>query len=173
MSFSIKTIIRAFLAPDHQLRCPRAVWNYALDELHLRSAGHHEAGAFFLGEEEEGVRVVKAVVFYDDLDSNAYDTGVCVLHGDAFARLWAICRERRLSVVADVHLHGGSAGQSESDRTNPMVARSGHIAMIVPNFARRPVRVKSLGIWRYQGSHRWTDFSGAAADRFFYAGFWS
>jgi len=128
---------------------------------------------FLLGEEEDGVRVVKEVVFYDDLDRHAYVTGVCVLHADEFAKLWAICREKKLSVVADVHLHGGGAGQSESDRTNPMVARSGHIAIIVPNLARMPVHMKCLGIYRYEGSHRWADFSGTRAPRFFYAGFWS
>jgi len=44
MNFSIKPIIRALLAPDHKLRCPRATWLYTLGELHLRSEDRHEAG---------------------------------------------------------------------------------------------------------------------------------
>lgn len=36
-----------------------------------------------------------------------------------------------MMVVADVHTHPGRAFQSESDRTNPMVARAGHIGSMM------------------------------------------
>ena len=96
-----------------------------------------------LGSDANGRREVPAAIYYDELDPEAYSTGVCVLHGDAFAKLWAECRKRKLTVVADVHTHGGAAYQSGSDKTNPMVARAGHIAIIVPDFAAWPIRARN------------------------------
>lgn len=173
MSFSIRTTIRALAARNHRISCPRAKWQAVLCELDRRGEGIHEAGAFLLGEERRGRLEVRSAIFYDELDPRAYATGVCVLHADAFAKLWAVCRDRRLTVVADVHTHPGRAWQSITDRANPMVARSGHLAIIVPNFARQPVSHTELGIYEYCGAHRWTDHGGNAAGEFFYVGFWS
>jgi hypothetical protein len=51
-----------------------------------------------------------------------------------------------------------------------MVATPGHIALIVPTFARQVVSPSSLGIYEYLGEHRWRDRSGPEARRFFYIG---
>ena len=173
MTFSIKTTIRALAAPEHGISCPRALWNRVLAELDIRGARRHEAGAFFLGMQRGRRREVTDVIYYDDLDPQAYSTGVCVLHAPAFAALWAICRERKLTVVGDVHTHPGRASQSKSDRTNPMVARAGHVAIIVPKYAVAPVDCGQLGIFEYQGSHSWIDRSPRAGGHFLYTGFWS
>jgi len=175
MTFSIKAIIRAFVARDHRLRCPEKLWQRVLSELGRRGEGHHEAGAFLLGKDGNTQREVQDVIFYDDLDSDAYATGVCVLHGDAFAKLWARCRTSRLTVVADVHTHPGPgpARQSPSDKANPMVAREGHVAIIVPEFARRPVPADLLGLYEYRGQHEWIDRSPRKMPGYFYTGRWS
>jgi hypothetical protein len=173
MIFSLKTTIRAFAAPEHRISCPRRLWNAILRELDRRGERRHEAGVFLLGVEKVRRLEVRDVAFYDDLDPDAYKTGVCVLHGDAFAKLWAVCRERGLTVVADVHTHGAAAVQSHSDRTHPMVARAGHIAIIVPNMARRPIQHAALGIYEYCGQHEWTNRSGKNAKTYFYVGLWS
>ena len=60
-----------------------------------------------------------------------------------------------MSVVADVHVHPGGVGQSASDRNYPMISRAGHIAFILPDFARPPVRHGVVGIYRYLGDKRW------------------
>lgn len=172
MTFLIRRIIRALAAPRHRLICPQRLWRWTLSELDRRGRRRHEAGAFLLGREIDGCGEISEVVFYDDLDPEAYRTGVCILHGDSFAKLWACCRERRLKVIADVHTHGGVAQQSEADRTNPMVARAGHIAIIVPKFAIAPTWYRSLGIYEYRGDHTWTDHSQKWG-RFFYYGIWS
>jgi hypothetical protein len=76
-------------------------------------------------------------------------------------------------VVADVHTHGACrARQSPLDRDNPMVAQPGHIALIVPDFARRTVAPAEVAIYEYLGAHRWRDHSGRGAARFFYVGMW-
>ena len=171
MISSIRAILRALLAPEHRVSCSKTLWAELLRELCRRGRWQHESGAFLLGLKGDGRREVKAVVYYDDLDPQAYDSGVCVLHGDSFAKLWKICRERNLSVVADVHTHPGVARQSHSDQTNPMVANVGHVAIIVPNFARAPVIEATLGIYEYCGDYAWKNFSGLSRRRYLYVGF--
>ena len=172
MISSIKATIRAWWAPKHRLSCMRSLWRAIVAELERRGERRHEAGCFLLGLERNGRRVVTSAVYYDELDPKAYATGVCVLHGDAFAKLWALCRERNLTVVADVHTHPGSAFQSESDRTNPMVASAGHIAIIVPAFAAWPIEDGGLGVFEYRGRHQWIDRSRLRPRAFFYTGLW-
>lgn len=173
MNFFIKAIIRAFVAPKHRLICPSRKWRQILAELERRGEHRHESGAFLLGVETEGRREVLDAIYYDELDPDAYSSGVCVLHGDAFAKLWALCRQKNLTVVADVHTHPVEAFQSSSDRENPMVAQAGHIAIIVPDFARRPVHPRQLRIYEYCGQHEWKDRSPARAPGYLYTGMWS
>jgi len=173
MSFSIKAIIRALVAPEHRIACNAQLWRQIVGELERRGSRRHEAGAFLLGREVNGRREVTETIYYDDLDANAYASGVCILHGDAFAKLWAECRKRQLTVVGDIHTHGGAAHQSNSDRTNPMVARTGHVAIIVPDFAAWPIAAERLGIYEYRGQHEWTDRTHPKTRRFLYTGFWS
>jgi proteasome lid subunit RPN8/RPN11 len=170
MSFSILTTIRALLAPDHHISCRTRFWRRILRELELRGEGRHESGAFLLGEKTGGRLRVRDVVFYDELDPNAYSTGVCVLHGEAFAKLWTICRERQLTVVGDVHTHPGAARQSEYDRTNPMVARAGHVAVIVSRYAQAPIVHAQLGLYEYCGGHTWHQQNTKLRGNYFYTG---
>lgn len=173
MTFSIRQTIRALTAPEHRISCPRRLWRHVLEELDRRGERLHEAGVFLLGVERSSRLEVKDAVFYDELDPAAYDTGACVLYGDAFAKLWTLCRERGLAVIADAHTHGGAAIQSYEDRTNPMIARAGHVGIIVPNLAKPPVKHTALGVYQYRGDHEWTNRTGRDAKRFFYIGLWS
>lgn len=173
MTFSIKAIIRAWLAPKHRVTCRAGFWRQIVAELERRGNHKHEAGVFLLGIECNGRLQVTDTVYYDELDPRAYSTGVCVLHGEAFAKLWALCRERKLTVVADVHTHPGAAFQSVTDKCNPMIARAGHIAIIVPDFAIWPISKTRLGIYEYRGQHEWFDRGPDKTRHFFYTGFWS
>jgi proteasome lid subunit RPN8/RPN11 len=148
---------------DTRLFVPGKAWLEGLSELHRRGRDTHESGAFLLGAAAS--RSVTMWVYYDDLDPAAYSSGVCVLYGEAFERLWSICRSAGLKVLADVHTHPGSPVQSSSDRKNPMIAVAGHLALIVPNFATGPHWRHRLGLYRYEGEHRWTNLSGWGARR--------
>jgi hypothetical protein len=75
-----------------------------------------------------------------------------------------------MSVVADVHVHPGSASQSASDCDHPMISRAGHVALILPDFARPPVQTESVGIYRYLGGKRWYTVPAAARRTFFHIG---
>ena len=173
MIFLIKSIIRALVAPSHRISLPASLWRRLSTGLERRGENRHEAGAFLLGVRHGERCEVVDVVFYDDLDADAYSTGVCVLHAPAFAHLWNVCREHKLTVIGDVHTHPGLAHQSSVDRTNPMVARVGHVAIIVPNFAASPIDIGQLGIYEYRGNHRWFDRSARNGGRFLYVGTWS
>jgi hypothetical protein len=172
MTYSIKATIRAFVAPRLKIRCHHRTWRRLVSELSRRGQRRHESGMFLLGINVGGEREVREAVFYDELDSHAYDTGICVLHGDAFAKLWAICREKKLTVVADAHTHQGTGIQSQADKENPMVARAGHIAIIVPHFGHWPIRATDLGIYEYCGQHEWINRSPTRSPGFFYTGVW-
>ena len=148
------------MQPETILSFPPMLWHNLIDELHRRTEGQHESGAFLLGKRSGDCREVLSVVFYDELDTEAYSEGVVILHAASFGSLWDICRARELTVVADIHVHPRRAWQSEADRQNPMIARAGHLALIVPWFAQPPVSLETLGFFEYQGSHQWRDLSG-------------
>jgi hypothetical protein len=150
----------AVVLPDPILRLSRALWLHVTNELHRRTEGRHESGAFLLGHRAGAEREATAAIYYDDLDPRAYDSGVCVLGADAFGRLWDKCAERSLSVVADAHVHPHGAWQSLSDRENPMIARPGHLALILPRMAKPPVRRWSVGLYEYLGDYRWRSHGG-------------
>ncbi|MBZ9810895.1 MULTISPECIES: Mov34/MPN/PAD-1 family protein [unclassified Mesorhizobium] len=143
-----------------ELFISRDRWLALMAELRRRGGGKTESGAFLLGKRQGDRRVLERCVFYDDLDANAYRSGVCILYADAFERLWGICRSSGLQVLADIHTHGGAATQSEADRRNPMIARPGHLGLIVERFASNPVWRHRMGLYRYEGSHDWTNLSG-------------
>jgi hypothetical protein len=141
--------------PEPTLRLSRVLWTDMTGELHRRTEGVHESGAFLLGRRHGTEREATVVLYYDELDPHAYDSGVCVLEGDAFGRLWERCTALGLSVVADAHVHPLGAGQSHADRENPMIARPGHLALILPDMAEPPVRLSAIGLYEYLGDHRW------------------
>lgn len=148
------------MLPDPTLYMRRSLWLGLGAELHRRTEDRHESGAFLLGRCSGSDREVSAVIYYDELDPNAYSAGICVLHADAFGRLWDRCAEMSLAVVADAHVHPRGAFQSYSDRDNPMIARPGHLALILPLMARPPVRRWSIGLYEYLGDHQWRSHGG-------------
>ncbi len=173
MSFSIRAPIRVLVAPEHRLACSTGLWRRGLTELKRRGKGTHESGAFLLGGREGGRRTVQRFLYYDDLDPQCLDSGIVRLDGSVLSRLWQICRETDLAVVADIHTHPGGCYQSPTDQHNPMLAVPGHIAIIVPNLARRSVRSHEVGVYEYLGAYQWRSYRGRDAARFFYIGFWS
>lgn len=172
MSYSIREIIWGLVAPQCRLSCSSILWARGLKELNRRGIGCRESGAFLLGTLNESQRRVTRFVYYDDLEPHCLDSGIVIFEGFGYGHLWQICRESGLAVVADIHTHPGVARQSGSDRTNPMVATEGHVALIVPDFARRVVGPTQLGIYEYEGAHHWLNHSGELANNFFYIGIW-
>lgn len=144
-----------------ELRLPRRLWNGLVEQLHARTGGEiHESGAFLLGQMTEHGRCVTDVLYFDDLHPDVHARGVVDLPAAAFRRLWAIVHKRGMQVVGDVHVHPHSARQSHIDRQNPLIATRGHVAIILPNFARPGIRRWSVGVYVYEGDHQWQSVGG-------------
>ena len=130
----------------------RRRWRGLLGELERRGDGRRESGAFLLAA-STGDRV-EQVVYYDDLDAHCLTGGIS-FSTTGFTALWRICEEQALRVVADVHTHPSTwVQQSEVDASNPMMARVGHVAMIVPSYGHAR-SVEECGVHIYLGSRRW------------------
>ncbi|MCF2523213.1 hypothetical protein [Bradyrhizobium sp. G127] len=171
MNFSIAGIIRRLIAPQHELSCSWFLWRRLVAQLRERGRGaSRESGAFLLGYRWDGKARIVDFVLYDDLDPHALDTGIVRFDGRHFGTLWDICKRRGLSVVADVHVHPGASYQSASDQDHPMISRAGHVALILPNFARAPVSTEVVGIYRYLGGKNWHAIPSAGRRSFFHIG---
>jgi hypothetical protein len=172
MNFSIVQIIAHLRAPRHELSCSWRVWQQLLVGLRERGrSASRESGAFLLGYKVKARGRIVDFILYDDLDPHALDTGIVRFDGRYFGALWDICNRRSLSVVADVHVHPGGSDQSGSDRAHPMICRAGHIALILPEFARAPVNPSAIGIYRYLGNKCWESVPPSARRTFLHIGF--
>lgn len=170
MICSIQMTILAFAAPRYKLSCSSRLWMQGLRELRRRGRGKDESGAFLLGYEKNGLRCIRQFIFYDDLDAHCLEKGLINFDGSAYGKLWDLCRTSGLMVVADVHTHPGAARQSLIDEENPMIAQKGHIGLLVPNYARMIYKSADLGIYEYEGNHRWKEYTGQKAATYFYIG---
>ena len=114
--FNLATMRRLF-APRHELSCSWLLWLRLRDKLRERGRRcSRESGAFLLGRREDDRARVVDFVLYDDLDPHCLDSGIVRFNGRYFSELWAICKARSLSVVADIHVHPGGA---ETKRLRP------------------------------------------------------
>jgi hypothetical protein len=155
MKWSLNKLLGWLAGSRPRLACKTAVWNAGVTELARRTQNcTRESGAFLLGTEGP-MRRIEAFVFYDDLDPHSLSRGYVRFDGSKFPLLWRICRERNLTVVADVHVHPGGYGQSHSDQTEPAMPRAGHFAIILPNFAQRETTPGGIGMYEYFGNGRW------------------
>ncbi|HWZ95352.1 MAG TPA: hypothetical protein VNW30_09175 [Opitutaceae bacterium] len=142
---------------NDRLNISRALWLSLILDLRRRGGAYRESGAFLLAL--PGHREITAHVCYDDLDPSVLDEGIIVFHGAGYVSLWDLCLKRQLRVVADVHTHPDDwIGQSHSDRTHPMISIPGHVALIVPHYARfNEESFNGVGMYKYRGNHRWKD----------------
>ncbi len=171
MNFSIQATMRRLIAPRHRLSVPPRLWERLLAQLRERGRNEtRESGAFLLGARSGDRARITDFVLYDDLDPHCLDSGIVCFDGRYFDELWTLCQKRGLAVVADVHVHPASSGQSTSDRAHPMISKAGHIALIVPEFARKAVRRRDLGMYEYRGSKQWRNVPSRERERFLYIG---
>jgi hypothetical protein len=126
-------------------------------QLRRRGRRVRESGAFLLGCRTLRGGTVSSFVCYDDVDPDALNTGIVVIRSQGFKKLWAICRERDLEVLADVHTHGDETPQQSSiDKRNPVIAEMGHVALIVPSFAQiSPLTMGNTAVYEYLGAYEW------------------
>ena len=171
MNFFSPATMRSLFAPQHELSCSWILWRRLKTKLRERGRQcSRESGAFLLGRREGHRAHIVDFLLYDDLDPHSLDSGIVRFDGRYFSDLWAICAARGLSVVADVHVHPGGSGQSDSDRDHPMISRTGHIALILPRFATGTQPRKDVGIYRYLGRKRWATVPPPERRKFLHIG---
>lgn len=138
-----------------KLKIPLTLWKKLIRELKKRGRGKRETGAFLLGSKDSNS--ITEFICYDDLDPHAFDSGIIVFNGDGFIPLWKHCKENGLKVLADIHTHPSRwTGQSGTDKKHPMIAQSGHLALIVPNYATRwRQRLNGIGAHEFLGNREW------------------
>lgn len=171
MNFCIVQTMRRLWSPRHELSCSWLLWRRLTIALRARGRNRtRESGAFLLGRQEDGRKRIVDFILYDDVDPECLESGIVRFDGRFFGAVWARCAQLHLSVVADIHVHPGRSDQSESDRRHPIIARAGHLALILPNFAAAPVRRDGIGIYRYQGSKRWSIVPFRSRREFLYIG---
>lgn len=165
MASRLSRLLGWLLGPPPRLRCTRALWRASVAELARRTlSGRRESGAYLLGVDlPDGGKRILEFVYYDDIDPRALDTGIVTIRQTALPRLWALCRARGYGVVADIHVHPGSYQQSSSDQANPVMPRAGHLAMILPDFARSRTEPGGIGLYEFLGAGRWEDHSAAGS----------
>ena len=171
MYFTAMTMLAKRTAPDHKLSFSLLLWVRLTKTLRRRSAGVRESGAYLLGIRREESRRIIGFVPYDDLDPACLNRGYIKLSGRSLAKLWAICEERRLEVLADVHVHPGDATQSSVDRANPMISIPGHVALILPRYAIGRIRRSEIGMYVYLGAKRWDAVPYLSRKAFLHIGF--
>src|SRR6266511_2942641 len=138
-------ITRALMRPQARLRFRPARWGQMIAELGRRGRGERESGAFLLSPRGDRGTVTR-VVYLDDLDP-ACLVGSIHLRAAAYGKLWSLCDWEGLCVAGDVHTHPGpGVCQSSLDQDNPMVARVGHLALILPNLAMGPIQPREVGV---------------------------
>jgi proteasome lid subunit RPN8/RPN11 len=171
MNYSIAATMRGLWSPRHELSCSWLLWRRLIASLRERGRCYtRESGAFLLGHAGEGRVRVTDFMLYDDLDPDCLDSGIVRFDGGYYGALWDYCATRKVSVVADVHVHPDDSMQSHSDRAHPMIPVRGHIALILPRYARSPLRRRDMGIHRYEGSKAWYRVPASAARQFFFIG---
>jgi len=137
------------------LQIRRVDWTRMLMELKARGGGHRESGAFLLGSRRRRRPKVTHIVYFDDLEPKSLN-GAVHLTTSAYSALWAMCRELGVEVLGDVHTHPGRmVGQSPIDQDNPLVAQSGHVALIVPDYAHGRIDLGDVGVYEYRGDDGW------------------
>jgi hypothetical protein len=143
-------------AVAHRLVVASPLWDEMVRELGRRGLdGRREAGAFLLSPRDGDGKRVTEVVYLDDLDPDCLVGGIH-FHGHGYSALATHCERVQLRVVADVHTHPGAwVSQSDIDRDNPMLALRGHLALILPHYATRPVEPHEVGVHEYRGEDGW------------------
>ena len=170
MASLFRTLLRTATGRPPKLVCSDSIWNRSVSELHRRTGGQRESGAFLLGTTKGSIRTVHLFLYYDDVDPTCFAHGIVEFDGRKFGLVWDRCRSANLAVVADIHVHPG--GYSEWKRS-PQSDDCGSWAsgLILPNYAAANPRPGGIRIYEYLGSRQWRDHS-RRGEQIFHVGWW-
>lgn len=125
-----------------------------LNRLEFEGNQERETGAFLLGP--IGEPKITEYKLYNELDPQAFHEKYITFKQEGYIHLWDYCTKNNLKVWADIHTHPGEwIQQSIIDQNHPMIAQKGHIALIAPNYGMVEEPLEEIGIYQYQGNHKW------------------
>jgi proteasome lid subunit RPN8/RPN11 len=148
-----------------KIRIRRGDWREMNAQLAARGGGQRESGAFLLGRRQGRRPLVTHIVYFDDLEPESLN-GAVHLTTTAYSRLWAMCRDLGVEVLADAHTHpGGLIRQSHIDQDNPLIAQRGHLAIIIGHYAQQHAGLRDVGMYEYRGDAGWDTRTRAVSYR--------
>lgn len=142
-------------------------------ELYRRSGmGRTESGAFLLGQIDGHERSVRKVIYFDDVDPQAYRSRAIRFNTTRLGVVYDACEREGLSIVGDIHVHPEEAFLSPIDEANPVVAVAGHVGIILPYSGRYQTTdqisvhiLDNHGGWLHVGRRDVTGFLGLDTNR--------
>lgn len=148
------------------LEMPRGLYSSLISNLARAGGGVAESGAFLLGVPSSGTRRITAYLPYEQVaPQSRRQHSYVAFTAEETARAWDHCARHGVQVLADVHTHPFGPQQSLSDREHPIVSLTGHVALIVPNFAVGNPQPVDLGVHMFLGQGRWHSWFEADAAR--------
>ncbi len=140
-----------------KVQISRLLWFRLIERLQVAGAGARESGGFLLAK--ASAQRVHRFIPYEELCPECMDGGYINFDGRGYVALSQRCQQLQLRVIGDVHTHPARwTGQSLSDRMHPMMARPGHIGLIVPHYAKvNRFHLQGVGAFEHLGNREWRD----------------
>ena len=153
MNFSIAAITCRLLAPRHELSCSWWLWRRLLAKLRERGRGAARRAVRFCSAARmppaAGASSISRSTTMSIRTRSTPASSISTVATSASCGISA-APARSPSSPMSTPIPAAS-GQSDSDRAHPIIARAGHLALIVPNFAAPPVmrrRARHLSLRR-------------------------
>lgn len=128
---------------------------------HLRAVGasRREGVGFWAGVVRNGIAYVEAALVPSQVSGNVGDGLAVVISGDELFRMNVWLHQNKMRLIAQVHSHPTDAYHSETDDDYAIIAETGGLSIVVPDFARSPFDVARIAAYRLSGSGRWDALS--------------
>lgn len=140
------------------------LWQRTWMKLRSHGDGQREAACVWAGVRSEHEERVTEVIFLDDLSGVEAFPLQHKTTRKATAALFAQLRDKKLSIIADVHTHPGDwVDLSWIDKAHPIEYRPGLTAIVLPNYATTEPSLETIGIHSYLGDGQWRQLEGDQA----------
>ncbi|HEY6183484.1 MAG TPA: Mov34/MPN/PAD-1 family protein [Terriglobales bacterium] len=115
-----------------------------------------EGFALWVGNREERTFYVRETIIPAQQGHSCED-GVCVTVGpDELHRLNVQLYAQKMSIIAQLHSHPGSAYHSETDDSFPIATTVGCLSLVIPDFACFPFSLGRCAVYRLTAEGAWS-----------------
>lgn len=152
--------VRFKLSSVSAVRLDRELFEYTHTALRELSAGNVEAIALWAGEFASDTVFEVVAVQIPKQRAIRSGSGLAVfVDDDELHRLNGWLYREGLQLVAQIHTHPDEAFHSDTDNAIPIVAKSGGLSLVIPNFARGPAELSNYAVYRLGASGSWDHVS--------------